>query len=119
MRKLHRGTDLQKELQTIAGVQLVMVAVLVDGFTLNQLHDKVWCALFGRTSVEQVGYVGVLEAGQYLPFILESSKYEAGIVASAHNLQGYLHAILIVRTEGTVNLTHTSRSKEFDNLVRS
>jgi hypothetical protein len=93
------------------------MTVLCNRLSLDQFHDDVGGTFFGRASIEQASDVGVLEAGQYLPLILEASDNEAGILAGPNDLQGDIFAVLIVSPESAVNLTHAADADLFYRLV--
>ena len=40
MRKLNGGTNLRKEFQSFIDGKLVFLAILIDGRSLDQLHDQ-------------------------------------------------------------------------------
>ena len=57
----------RKRSRRLVDGELVVVAVLVDGQPLDELHHQVGAAVLGAAAVVEAGDVGVLEAGEDLP----------------------------------------------------
>ena len=57
---LHRSANRHKQLQTFVGREVVFVAEVSDGNALDQLHDEIRTATFGRSGVQDSSNVGVV-----------------------------------------------------------
>ena len=55
MRIMHGCADLQKQTQALANREVVLVAVLGDRLTFNQLHHEVRHALVAGAAIEKLG----------------------------------------------------------------
>ena len=54
MRIVHGCADLQKQLQALANREVVLVAVLGNRLTFNQLHHKVRHSCFAGAAIEKL-----------------------------------------------------------------
>ena len=66
--------DGNEELDALANVQLVFVAVAGDGRAVDELHHKVRQALRRRTGVENLGDVGMFHQGQGAAFAFKAGN---------------------------------------------
>ena len=89
---LHGLADLDEQLQPLAVVRLILVAVIREGDAVDQLHHEVGPARFGRARVKHLGDVGVVHHGQGLPLGLEAGDHLPGVHARLDDLQGHLAA---------------------------
>jgi hypothetical protein len=86
---LHSRADLHEQLQPLADVQLVGVAVLVERDAPDQLHHEEGGAVGGGAGVEQPGDVGVVHQRDRLPLGLEAGENDPGSAAlDANELDG-------------------------------
>ncbi len=92
--------DVDEQLQSLFGGQLVLVAELGDGQALDQFHDEVRPAARRLPRVEDFGDVRVVHQGQGLPFRLETGADLSGVHARLEDFQGHLAA------NGIVLLSH-------------
>ncbi|HTX35484.1 MAG TPA: hypothetical protein VME43_10690 [Bryobacteraceae bacterium] len=65
----HGFADGQEELQALAGVEAMIVAIFRDGNAVHVLHDEERTALPGDVGVEDAGNVGMVHHRQGLPLI--------------------------------------------------
>ena len=78
VRVLNRLADEDEEFQPLAGVRPVVVAEPGDRHAVDQFHDEVRPAGFGRAGVEDLGDVRVVHQGQGLPLRLEPGDRSGG-----------------------------------------
>ncbi len=71
---LDGGADPAEEIEPPVDRELMGVAVLVDGHSLDELHDQIGAAVLRAAAVVEAGDIGVLEAGQDLPFGKEAME---------------------------------------------
>ncbi len=90
MRVLHPFTDLDEKLQPLLDGQTVLVAILGDGLTANQLHREVGSALVRRSRVVHTGYIRMIHQSQSLPLGLEPGDDRLGVHAPLDELEGHL-----------------------------
>ncbi len=86
------------------------VAILIDRQAFDQLHHKVGHAFFRRAAIEQPSDVWMIEAGQDLPLVLETIDDEIRVPARSEQLDGDLLLVLVVRADGSVDLTHAANA---------
>ena len=78
---LNGAADVEKKFQARGGREIVLLAVIVDGLAMNQLHYEIRNTAIGGAAIEQARNVGVVEPGQDLPLLLEARDNESGILA--------------------------------------
>jgi hypothetical protein len=87
---LDRLADLHEQLQPLPRRQVVIVAVLGDRDTVDQLHDEVRSAGFRGPAIEDACDVDVVHHGQGLPLRLEAGDNLAAIHSRLDEFQGHL-----------------------------
>ncbi len=87
VRVLHRSPDGERELQALAHVEPLAVAVRVDRQPLDELHREVRLAGVGATAVQQACDPRVLEGGEDLALLFEASQRLLGGDAGAQQLE--------------------------------
>src|SRR5579884_2146388 len=118
VRVLHGRAYRQEQLQTFSDRKLAGIAIAVDGLAFDQFHDEVGKPAFGGAAIEQARDVGMIEAGQYLPFVLEAVD-ELGALPGAYQLDRNLFAELIVGAERAIDLAHATAADLLDDLIGS
>src|SRR5687767_3472402 len=93
------------------------VAIFINGFSLNVLHHKVRQALFSRAAIKESSDIGMIQAGQDLPFLPKASEDGVGDHAAFDNLDSDLFPVLIVSASGEINLAHAPCPQARQDLV--
>ena len=75
---LNRPTNLDHQLQPLSNGKASLVAELVQGHPLHQLHDEVGQTQWGRTGVVDLGDPGVIQKRQDGPLVVEPAEYRSG-----------------------------------------
>src|SRR5262245_17577439 len=76
--------------QALASCQLMLVTVLRDVQSLDQVHDEVRSAAAGLPSIKHLGDVRVVHDRQRLPLRLEAGDDLAAVHARLEDLEGDL-----------------------------
>ena len=84
---LDGAADGDEELEPLAGAEPVVVAVVVDGDSLDELHDEVGTAGLGGAGVEDAGDVRVVHQRQRLPLGLKAGDHWLGVHARLDDLE--------------------------------
>ena len=92
MRVLDSVADLNEQLQSLRGVQVVLVAVIRDANAANQLHYEVWTAVLGCAGVEYLRDVRVVHHRQRLTFRLEAGDDLPRVHARLDNFERHATA---------------------------
>ena len=77
----------EEELEPVAQIEAVPVAVVGDRLAGHQLHDEVGKALVGGAGVERAGDVGVIHHRERLPLALEAGEHLVGIHPEPDHLE--------------------------------
>src|ERR1700674_2717871 len=117
MGELYCRTNLKEEFQPVGSREFVSVAIFINGMAFDQLHHKVGHALFRRAAIEQPSDIGMIEAGEDLPLILETIDNEIRVLTRADQLDCDLLLVLVVCAEGSVDLTHAANADLPHDLV--
>jgi hypothetical protein len=75
MRVLHPFASLNKEIESLADLELLLVAIFGNRQPGYVLHHKVGLALWRRSGVEYLGDGGMIHDRQRLPLGLEALQY--------------------------------------------
>ncbi len=73
VRILHRGADLNEQLEPFPNEQGAAVAVSVDGFAVDVLHHQIRRAVLEIAAVDQARDRRVIEGGEDMPFAVQSA----------------------------------------------
>ena len=76
VRLLHAGADLQEQSQARAQVEPVAFAVVDQRAAVDELHRQPRDAGLGAAAVEDAGDVGMLQARQQDPFLVEAGQHQ-------------------------------------------
>src|SRR4029450_945199 len=95
--------DRPKQFQSFSNVELVVIAIGVEGLTLDELHDEVGEAIVGWATGEQSGNGRVVKPCEYLPLFAEPTKDEVGIHSPLHKFNCGSFVKLVI---GTRRLIH-------------
>ena len=74
MRMLNRVANLHEQIQPLARVQLVLVAIIRDPNAAHQFHDEVRPAGIGRAGVEDARDIRMVHQRQRLAFGFEAGN---------------------------------------------
>jgi hypothetical protein len=115
MGMLHRATYGQKELQSLARRETLLVAVLSNRDTSHQLHDEERTAALRGPGVEHPRYVGVVHECQRLPFCFEAGDNLASLYSGFNDLQRDtpLHGMCLFGHEDHAHASLADHLQEF------
>src|SRR4029434_8117144 len=82
MSMVHCQTERSEHAQAIFNGHLLRVAILVDGQTLDILHDNVRVAIGSLAAIKQSSDVGVIEGCQDLSLLAKPPEDAIGIAAA-------------------------------------
>src|SRR5690242_1011838 len=93
-----------------------LMAVLGDRDSVHEFHCEVWPAVFGGTSIEHAGDIGMVHQGQRLPFGFEPDDDLPRIHSWLDDLQRHLasNGCLLQRE---IDNSHPSFAEGIENLV--
>ncbi len=115
---LDRLADRHEQPQALARRQAVVVAVLGDRHTVDQLHDEIRPAGFRGPGIEDAGDVDMVHHGQGLPLGLEAGDDLAAVHARLDDLEGDL-ALDGMRLLGHEDGAHAALADLLQQLVRA
>ena len=95
------------------------VAVRVDRFAVDVLHDEVGRAVRRAPAVEQSRDVRVLQRRQDLPLRAQPALHLAREHAAADQLDGDLLLILLVGALGEIDVAHAARAELAHDAIRA
>ena len=87
VRVLHAAAHAEEELEPLAQIEAVPVAVVRDRLAGHQLHDEVGESLVGGAGFERAGDVGVIHHRERLPLALEAGEHLVGIHPEPDHLE--------------------------------
>ena len=118
VRKLYGAADACEELQPVARAQAHFVAIVVDRLTPNKLHHEVRKPLEGRAAIDQVGDMGMFQAGGNLPLAAELAHYAIQIEAAPDHFDSDLLLESLIDPERAVDRTHAAAADPLHDFVR-
>ncbi len=71
MRVLHRGAHLYEQLEPFPNEQGAAVAIRVDGYSVDELHDQVRSAILEFTAVDQARNRRIVQGGENVPLAVQ------------------------------------------------
>ena len=111
------GTDLGEELEALGDGEALLVAVEIDGPALDVLHHEVGQPLFRRASVQDARDVGVIEAGEDAPFVVESPEDFLAIHSPGNDFEGDRMAVFRIVPFGEVDGSHAAAAELPENHI--
>ncbi len=117
MRVLDCLTDGEEEPQTVGNVQPVFVTELVEGRSIDILHDEVGTTVLGDASVQEAGDVGMGDPRQDLSFGEEASPDVVASDVAAVQLERDPLFELPVRAPSEVDRAHSAAADLLDDFV--
>lgn len=73
---VHRRANGTENSQASIDREFVLVAIVGDRQTIDELHDKVWKTISGAAAVQHFRDVGLVEAGENLSLIAKACRSE-------------------------------------------
>ena len=119
MRVMHRGAHHLEQLQARGHLQMVGVAVDVDGDAVDVFHDDVGRAVGQRAAVQQVRDVRMIELRENLAFDLEAGLNATPQRAAMHHFDGHFLLEVGGRSLREVHVAHAADTQGVQNPVRS
>src|SRR2546425_4450426 len=101
-------TYLAEQLQALRNGKMVSIAVFVDRMAFDVVHDQIGETVVGTAAIEQLHNIGVIEHRQGLAFIKETAQELAPIEIRPQQLNGYLHAELLVGPRRQIDSSHAT-----------
>jgi hypothetical protein len=118
VRVLDRIADDREQLQAVRDRELLLIAILINRGSTHVLHDDVRRPIRRRPGVEQVGDVGILEAGENLLFLSEALSGIGAGHAGRDDLDGDFLPELTVDSIREIDSSHPAASDLAHELVR-
>src|SRR5208282_6682571 len=87
VRVLDGIADLDEQVETFPGGEVVLVAILGDADAAHQFHDKIGATCLGGAGIEYSGNVGVIHHRQRLPLGFEAGHHRLGVHTQLDNLE--------------------------------
>lgn len=119
MRHCHGVGDRDQQLEAGAQRGAARPAPLSQGLALDSLESEVRSPIGGDAAVEEARDIGVLEAGENLPFAQEAPEDLFGVHAAFEELQRHELVELTVRALGLPDFTHAAASEQGAQAVGS
>src|SRR6478672_5605839 len=119
MRKLHRGADLQKQLQSLTRRQLLRDCKSSHRCADDVVHDEVGQTIAGRACIEEPRDIWVIEPGQDLAFRSETAQDLSRVGASIQYLDRDLFLKLTISALCQENGAHPPAAKFTDDDIRA
>ena len=116
MGETHRVQHLQEQHHALAQAEPARIAPAVDGFAIDAFHHEVRFAIGADAAIEQGGDVGVLQAGQDLPFAQEAFARGGRIGAGSDQFQCRL---LGVGTVAALDRVYRAHATAADHLAHA
>ena len=88
VRMLDGPANLNEQVQALASIEMVLVAVVGDLDAAHEFHDKIRAAGLGGTGIEHAGDIGMIHQGERLTFSLKAGDNAFGIHAQLDDLEG-------------------------------
>src|SRR5262249_35091498 len=67
------GADFLKQLEALMNGQVMVIAVFIDGFTLDVFDNEIGDSILGFPAVDELGDMRMLQIGKNLPFTAQAS----------------------------------------------
>jgi hypothetical protein len=116
---LDSSTNVAKKTQPMRNVQLMLIAVTVNGNPFNQFHHEIRGSFIRRATIHQPRDVGMVKTGQNLSLVAEAFEQGHCIPAATYYLDRHLFRVLTVCPDGAIHLSHPTTPKFRDDVVRS
>ena len=114
---LHRAAGRVNEPDALLERGLAALAMDVDGFAIDVLHDEVRRAIRGLAPIEQAGDAGVGQVGEELSFVAQSRENVGTRERPADELDRDFRFVLGVIALGEVDRTHATMADLTDQSV--
>src|SRR5580658_2050644 len=114
---LHGGADFAKEPQTFVDRELILVAILVDGWAFDMLHDQIGRAVFAASAVEELHDVGMVESREGLALVAKSMENLLGIDSGLNHFDRNLLSIVLIVPLAEINDCHAAVADLAENAI--
>src|SRR5690606_35963186 len=114
---LNSAADLQEELEPIANIQAMLVAVFVERLTMDVLHDEERLSFCGFSSVDETRDIRMIETCQDLPLRTEALARIAMDRRRVDDLDRNLCGILAIGTLREINSACASVAEYRDQSI--
>src|SRR5690606_40548290 len=94
--------------QSVAHVEVLLVAIRVDGFPLDVLHDDERLSVIRYSAIEKSGNVRMVERREDLPFDAKSPQRIWRVATRSQQLDRDLLLVLAIRARCQVNASHSA-----------
>ena len=118
MGELDRSADGAEEPKAFPHLRHVPLAERRDRLSLDVLHDEIGKPVIGIAAVKKAGDVGVVEAGEDLPFLTELAENEIGVGPTLDDLDRHALPVLLVGASGEVDVPHPPAPEQGEDFVR-
>ena len=115
----HRGAYALEEPEPCDDVERVPIAVLVDRFPFDVLHDQERQAVLGRAAIENPRDVGMIEPCQDLALALEAPGHFLAVEPALDDLDGDLLFEGLVGTRGQIHPAHPTAAEFAHHAIRA
>src|ERR1035441_2908796 len=115
--ELNRTAHLHEESQLVSKRRLLRTHVPIDRDAFDILHDEVEHAVIAHTTVQHSCNVGMLQPGQYLPFLAEPFKENLGCQRQVDKFYRHLLFVLAIGPARQIHSAHTTPSKQRQYLI--
>ena len=89
VRMSNRVANVEEEVETFLEGEPASRGVGGDGESLDELHHEVRAAIPKARCIENAGHERVIQCGQGLALVLESSEHRCTVEVVAHHLDGH------------------------------
>ena len=89
----------------------------LDGHAIHVFHREVGPAFFGDASIQQAGYIWMLQGRQDLPFLTETLAKEMRTNRQVNEFDGYPLLKMSIRAMRQVDRAHSTAAEEAIDLV--
>src|SRR5882762_8125499 len=117
--EVNRIANLAKQLESLRNRQLSFIAIAIKWQTLNVLHNKVWQAVLGGSTIKQASDIRVVKPRKNLPFVSKTTKDDIRVHPALD--QFYSHALpeSSVIAPRQIDRAHTSTANFPHDLIGS
>ena len=119
MRETHRVQHLQEQHDAFAQAEAARIAPAIDGFAIDALHHEIRFTVGADAAIEQGGDVGMLQAGQDLPFAQETFARDRRVGTGADQLERGLLRVRAVAAFDRMHRAHAAAADGADDLPRA
>src|SRR4051812_2438856 len=108
---MNRCADLLYQTNALLECELTAIAVSIDGFAFDVLHDQKRRAIGCPSAVEKASDVWMLQIGEDLSLLSQPALNLSREQTGPHDLDRDLLSIFIVGSLGEINIAHAARTQ--------